>query len=457
MKRMHPLAVTTCGLALLSISLTGLPSQAATETCQGLLVTNSTGTDGDDVLLINTADNRSVSAGAGNDVVCIVGDRFVRGRDPLFGLDAGPGDDIVVNRATVPVAVYLGNGKDTYSGSETVDSVTTGGSSTPGETEDTEVDQVATNGGEDTIYSGSVVAGSRNEDTIDTGAGRDHVRWSGTGGTIINGPEPDALVIVSDWRGAKATQAWTGDVLVDNRTGRAMSGSEVLLTWTNVNSFYLPVSTRLTSFTGTDENESLDLGSNTEMGRPPAGLETQIDMGGGDDRVSLEGMANGRLDGGDGTDFLWVQNCRTAVIRLSGTSHCRTRSANASVRTRGWEDASVDTRGRLRLVGTSGPNTLEAWTSHAGPVRINGGDGADQIEGDSRNRKVVVTQLGGPGRDTLRGHSGRDQLVGGPGEDRLFGLAGADRLIGGKGYDTIKGGKGRDFCIGEKLSGCELP
>ncbi len=455
MKRWHPLAVTTCGLAVLSISLTGVPSQAATPTCQGLPVTGSTGTDGDDVLLIDTALTAGVSAGPGNDVICIVGERFLPSYDAGFGLDAGPGDDIVENRATVDATVYLGSGKDTYSGSDARDWVTTGSDSSTSDGGSAEADKVSTNGGEDIIYSGSLLPGSRNEDVIDTGSGRDQVRWSGSGGTLINGPTPDSLVVVSDGVGADAPQAWTRDVVVDNSTRSATSGSEVLLTWTNVDDFRLPASTRLIGFTGTDKNESLDLDPPYEMYSPPVGLETHIDMGGGDDHLVIGGTIPGRIDGGDGTDSLLVLYCRTAVIRLRGTSRCTTEDSNISVRSRGWEDASVVAHGRLRLVGATGPNTLEARSD--GPVRIDGGAGADQIRGVSSNRKVVVKMFGGAGPDALRGSSGRDHLAGGQGDDRLFGGAGADRLIGGEGYDTIRGGKGSDFCFGEKLTECELP
>jgi predicted outer membrane repeat protein len=65
----------------------------------------------------------------------------------------------------------------------------------------------------------------------------------------------------------------------------------------------------------------------------------------------------------------------------------------------------------------------------------------------------VVTRVGTPGRDKLKGTkksdgilglAGRDLLRGLGGRDSLCGGKGRDRLIGGKGPDRLRGGPGRD-------------
>ncbi len=447
-------------IALVSVSLTGLPSQAVPDTCQGRAVTGSAGTEGDDVLVVDTGSTAMADGLGGNDLICLVGYQLRASPDPTFFLDAGAGDDVVVNLTTttrVPVTVVLGTGKDTYTGGASVDTVHAGLLVAPtGVPSDTEADVISTDAGDDLIHSGSVLPGSRNEDAISTGSGRDTVLWSGVGGSIDNGPDPDHLQIHASWSGAAATQAWTTDVVVDNRTRRATSGDEVLLSWTNVDDFSIPISTRLTEFRGSDLRESLLMSSDTEMGRAPVGLETHIHMGAGNDVVSLDGLSRGLVDAGAGNDTLWLRGCHEAVVRLDGTSRCRTRGREVSVPTVGWENADVGSRRRLRLVGTSARNRLVGWTGRGGQVRISGRAAADQIH-VAGGRKADVAAAGGRGRDTLRGHAGSDRLRGGPGADDLKGFGGSDHLIGGPGHDTVDGGSGRDVCLGEVLARCELP
>src|SRR5688500_14761555 len=81
------------GLALALVP--GVPAHADPPTCQGRATTvaGDAGTDGDDVMVVGPG-QRSVSTGAGNDLVCVrLGDDTRRS----FYLDAGPGDDVVHN------------------------------------------------------------------------------------------------------------------------------------------------------------------------------------------------------------------------------------------------------------------------------------------------------------------------------------------------------------------------
>ena len=80
---------------------------------------------------------------------------------------------------------------------------------------------------------------------------------------------------------------------------------------------------------------------------------------------------------------------------------------------------------------------------------LNGGGGADQVlglagkdavRGGGGNDRVA----GGGGDDVARGDGGKDRLDGRGGNDDLFGGAGADRLFGGAGADELRGGGGKD-------------
>jgi Ca2+-binding RTX toxin-like protein len=53
---------------------------------------------------------------------------------------------------------------------------------------------------------------------------------------------------------------------------------------------------------------------------------------------------------------------------------------------------------------------------------------------------LAVTEIGGPGPNTLRGTNGADNLLGNSGNDTLYGLGGRDNLLGGPGKDIVSGG-----------------
>jgi V8-like Glu-specific endopeptidase len=72
----------------------------------------------------------------------------------------------------------------------------------------------------------------------------------------------------------------------------------------------------------------------------------------------------------------------------------------------------------------------------------------------------LVTQLGGPGRQYLRGSANRDVISLRGGNDEAAGGGGRDTICGGPGPDELRGGRGRDVCIGgpgrDTAAGCEV-
>jgi Ca2+-binding RTX toxin-like protein len=157
--------------------------------------------------------------------------------------------------------------------------------------------------------------------------------------------------------------------------------------------------------------------------------------GAGDDVVSAGAAltAAERIDGGAGTDFLYLSGNYSAgltfdaatvanvevIILQSGSSYNLTTN-NATV----LAGQTLEVSG----IGLAAANSMvvnaSAETDGAAVYRLKGGRGAD-------------TLTGGAGNDLLDGGAGNDTLVGGAGNDSLTGGAGADVLTGGAGNDTF--------------------
>ncbi len=89
-----------------------------------------------------------------------------------------------------------------------------------------------------------------------------------------------------------------------------------------------------------------------------------------------------------------------------------------------------------------GSGTAATGGPFAGPLMIDGGDGADKLTGGSAPDQLI----GGGGNDTLTGGLGSDQLSGDAGNDRLRGGGGDETFPLGSdpGADTVSGGPGTD-------------
>ena len=118
----------------------------------------------------------------------------------------------------------------------------------------------------------------------------------------------------------------------------------------------------------------------------------------------------------------------------------------------------------LQVVGTSGADTAEVWTSsgltyaklngtskswNAGSVasvRFTGKAGNDSF---TNSTSLPTIAYGDSGNDRITTGAGNDTLYGGDGDDTLDGQAGTDTLRGGKGNDRLEGGDGKDTLNGE--------
>jgi Ca2+-binding RTX toxin-like protein len=181
----------------------------------------------------------------------------------------------------------------------------------------------------------------------------------------------------------------------------------------------------------------------------------------------IEGSVEVVLDSGD------HQSTGGSPVPATSTTLTEARDARGNITisgTSGNDDISVtahyDSRKRQDGVTvTSGGTTLNYLGNDANRITLNGGDGDDRIQIDSRLRNNFTLQggsgndslIGGSGHDTMDGGDGRDYIDGGRGDDLLSGGAGNDILYGGYGNDTVSGGDGRDFVEGgrgnDNLSG----
>ena len=141
----------------------------------------------------------------------------------------------------------------------------------------------------------------------------------------------------------------------------------------------------------------------------------------GDDVIDLSappggGYGHDVIDGGDGTDLLFLGRMTSGVTVNLGTNVVT-----------GGASASSATLASIENVTGSGYG--DKLTGSAGINRLGGEGGNDTING-------------GGGNDILNGDAGVDKLNGGTGNDVLDGGAGADNAAGGDGNDTIVWGTG---------------
>lgn len=451
-------AALTSALAIPLALLAAVPAHAEPLTCQGKAVTveGNTGTPGDDVMVVGLVLTVSANAGEGNDLVCV---RITTSREPLtYGVDAGPGDDTVVNESTdgnTGLTVVLGTGADTYLGSDTTsETVHAGTGDWPrlGGSTDTEKDVIDTRGGGDSVFAGSVEPGSVNRDQVALGEGNDSLHWAG----LQAGPTPDlgggtnSLNLYRGWQGS--------DLVIDAPTGVATVDGNPVLRWSGATTSYAVLVDNLrTTFTGTDAGERVVFGNGSPvptggvMPPPSPDARRTVDLRGGDDTLVFYDTVGGDLVGGSGVDRVELGYCPEGDVRVGAGYTCLV-NYNPRLEYTGamdaWEGVTIS-GAHVSLVGSDAPEVLRA---SGGTVRVSG-RGGDDLLAASRLRSTTdvrwpVVLRGGDGDDTLAGSFNDDRLVGGAGADRFYGTAGDDLLLGGAGKDRLAGGKGRDVLRG---------
>ncbi|CAM3645019.1 hypothetical protein [Nocardioides zeicaulis] len=484
--------------------LVAVPAHAVAPTsCLGRAVTvvaSSTvteGTEGDDVVAVEPGAWTDFDAKGGNDTICldvpaeIVTDHY-GGRSRLAILDAGAGDDTVVNLVPagttgITTTVTLGLGSDTFTGADIGEQVFA-------ETVAYDPDAVATDarltGAQRDVVTGAAQVWSTAP--LD-GPNADRITFGTRGArAVIDGPmSADGLVDVS--ASEEATLALPspdrlrsvpyGGVLVDNRARRVVAGSPTVSWVGDVQTFEIGTPTRslgaYVSFVGSDLAETVRY-TDANVG--------DVDLGGGDDTLAVQGLnlptqpASALGGAGRDTAHLEMLCRRSIVVRLDDATSCDGRTGDFSRFEEVIASSGASPEPATTLVGTGRGDTLRAFGSKAvvrgrggddvidatAPfVRVRAGAGADRVSAIGLD--AVVRGEAGPDRirmpadgGVFEGDTPRRQRValGGPGADVLVGASDPrpDRLVGGAGKDRADGGKGRrDVCTAEVTRRCERP
>ena len=190
---------------------------------------------------------------------------------------------------------------------------------------------------------------------------------------------------------------------------------------------------------------------------------------GGDD-VLIGGDGVDQFDGGDGWDIAVIGGTAAVTLDLNAPRDSSGWATWGSERFRSIE-AVVGGSGADRFTGTSGDDYLDGAAGANiinggggndrlfGSGALNGGDGADVIQGASTGTGTIHGDagddvifgsgnlFGDAGNDRIDGAAGADVLDGGEGADILRGGAGDDSLWSGLGADRLEGGDGRDSVV----------
>jgi hypothetical protein len=276
--------------------------------------------------------------------------------------------------------------------------------------------------GPDEVIGGSntreeVTAGS--DDRVDLAGGIDSLwlKLKGAGGNVRGGPG-DTLILQlphADHR------HWTAD----HRSGTISHDSVMAATFSGFTRFFGHIRGSF-DFVGSDDREIFTLRVNRTWTPPVGGVDIDIDMNGGDDRVNFSGGAPGaRFDGGEGDDHfdfsagqlfrrtLVVFNMRSGVLRDTWPAGEVTSRRATSFETAVISNGQCCVAGRTIIKGNAASNSLKVW---------------------------------GPGPSELYGRGGDDELLGGSGNSLL---------VGGSGHDKAYGEGGEDHCEAEVVRHCE--
>lgn len=180
----------------------------------------------------------------------------------------------------------------------------------------------------------------------------------------------------------------------------------------------------------------------------------EVDAGGGNDVVIMDGPAYRVMDGGAGRDALDYRASVGVFVDLErGEAGWMTDMVfiqpypypfpwNGLVRA----PYALDAEGAAQGL-TSAPVEdvlIDLPIIPPLPQQLDRFESFEIARGGSGNDMLTASDAGG---DVLKGRAGHDALLGGAGRDKLFGGAGSDLIDDGAGRDLMTGGAGADLFI----------
>ena len=198
------------------------------------------------------------------------------------------------------------------------------------------------------------------------------------------------------------------------------------------------ITTIVVNFGSGDDRLTLSTGS-----APDRGYLKQVDMGSGDDFISLGDNGGGKFDLGEGDDEMNGERSRATSIAGGAGNDEIFCFKNESTRDRGALVADGGA-GKDRICGGRGDDRL---TGGAGDDKIYAGEGDDRLNGSA-------------GDDILNGEDDADSITGGTGEDEIDGGSGSDSIKARDGdFDDVACGSKKDTVSADKqddLNRCEI-
>jgi Ca2+-binding RTX toxin-like protein len=160
------------------------------------------------------------------------------------------------------------------------------------------------------------------------------------------------------------------------------------------------------------EGIRIEAGDGSDRVKITGGRSPTVIGGAGNDALYFlfDNATPGNYDGGDGRDFLYVQDAASDRVDLRAYPTVENAEMTSGL-----------------IIGNPLPNVLA--------VRVGGG-----LEGGAGDDKLI----GGTGTAYQIGQDGNDSLTGGSGTETLDGGAGNDTVDGGGGPDALRGGAGSD-------------
>lgn len=353
-------------------------------------IENIWGTDHDDTVIGDAADN-NFHGNVGNDnLVGGAGNDRLDGGDDFDTLDGGAGND----------DLFGGENGDTLTGGSEGDVFHFSRFTNFGN---------LTSFGEDTITDFNPL-----EDTLDFNQVPEFTSLEAVQSLVTSLPGEELVIsfVTSDF-GVPETNSITFVGLTDADLP-------------NMNIWFAPLA-------GTDGDDTLDGGSAGEFIQAYGGNDTvngndgndSIEGGAGDDVLNggngqdhfIGGSGNDIIDGGDGWDNLSFWNSAETLNNHFGPNHGVT--IDLSLGSNQVQDDGFGNSDTLvNIEHISGTNYADNIAGHSADDNFNGNNGDDILSG-------------GDGNDSLHGDQGNDTISGGTGNDWISGGAGNDNLSGG--------------------------
>ena len=362
----------------------------------------------------NTADTNYITlAGAGNDTLTVKGTGTANTIVKLYGEDGNDTIDASGLKTTSAKEIVLdgGAGNDTITGSDFADTIVGGAGN-------------------------DIIKGGKGADIITVGSGNDIVIFDGTDTTVktINDAVigTDTIILTGTANNTAALDVTALTVSAGNYSAKLGTNHSFVLknsTATDLSNL-VQFGDATTAYTAA-ANLDLTTGSKNDV-VTTAGTSKKINLGAGDDTITVTGNVTGSITGGAGSDTFNIG--ADAIITDLGATDILKVTGGTTVDVTVVESFTA-TAATTNAIASNGTTTGTILTLNQG-VDIDMTLASVAI---AANGYFIKTATGGDYKLTDGA-----TIVGSVGDDTIIGSDFADIITGGNGADTITAGKGDD-------------